>query len=131
MIGISIWDIDMGYRYGISDINEISIWVSKSNMGYRYGIWYIDMAIHHVNFGHPGYRYGIWANDMGDDSIDMVILDIDMGYLVTLHATPHPVRGIVELLVLEQRVVGGHPVARQRVEVRGINIRINFAFVQA
>jgi len=25
MIGISIWDIDMRYRYGISDINEISI----------------------------------------------------------------------------------------------------------
>jgi hypothetical protein len=25
-----------------------------------------------------------WANDMGDDSIDAVILDIDMGYLVTL-----------------------------------------------
>jgi len=28
--------------------------------------------------------YGIWANDMGDDSIDTVILRIDMGYLVTL-----------------------------------------------
>ena len=30
-----------------------------------------------------GYRYGIWDIDMGDDSIDMVILDIDMGHLVT------------------------------------------------
>jgi hypothetical protein len=38
-------------------------------------------------YGHPGYRHGIWANDMEDDSIDMVILYIDMGYLVTL-ATP-------------------------------------------
>jgi hypothetical protein len=35
-------------------------------------------------YGHPGYRHRIWANDVGDDSIDMVILDIDMGYLVTL-----------------------------------------------
>ena len=40
-------------------------------------------------YGHPGYRYGIWANDMGDDSIDMVILHIDMGYLVTLPAPPY------------------------------------------
>ena len=33
----------------------ISIW----NMGYRYGIWWIDMVIYHI---------------------DMVILDIDVGY---------------------------------------------------
>jgi len=55
-------DIDMGYRYGhrygISDINEVSIWVSIWNMGYRYGIWYIDMVIHHI---------------------DIFILDIEMG----------------------------------------------------
>jgi hypothetical protein len=46
-------------------------------MVYRYG---------HTpyRYGHPGYRYGIWANDMGDDSIDIVILYIDMGYLLTL-----------------------------------------------
>ena len=46
-------------------------------MVYRYG---------HTpyRYGHPGYRYGIWANDMGDDSIDTVILYIDVGYLVTL-----------------------------------------------
>jgi hypothetical protein len=50
-------DIDMGYRYGISDINEISIWVSIWNVGYRCGMRYIDMVIHHI---------------------DMVILDIDM-----------------------------------------------------
>ena len=40
-------------------------------------IWEIDM----------GDRYGIWADDMGEDSIDMVILLSDMGYLVTLVAT--------------------------------------------
>jgi len=58
----------MGDRYGLSDINEISIGVS---------IWDV------------GYRYGIWANDMGDDRIDVVILRIDMGYLVTLATLPH------------------------------------------
>ena len=41
-------------------------------MGYRYG--------------HPGYRSGIWADDVEDDSIDMVISHIDMGYLVNLPA---------------------------------------------
>jgi hypothetical protein len=54
---ISIWEIDMGYRYGRSDIIEISTGTSIWDMGYR------------------------------DDSIDMVILHIDMGYLVTLK--PH------------------------------------------
>jgi len=34
--------------------------------------------------GHRGYRYGIWANDMADDSVDTVILHIEMRYLVTL-----------------------------------------------
>jgi len=38
-----------------------------------------------------GYRYGIWVNGMGNDNIDMVILDIDMGYIVTLSAPPYPV----------------------------------------
>jgi hypothetical protein len=33
-----------------------------------------------------GYGLMIWicSNDMGDDSIEMVIFHIDMGYLVTL-----------------------------------------------
>jgi len=54
MIGISIWDIDMGYR-----ISMRSIWVSIWNMGYRYyGMRYIDTVIHHI---------------------DEVILDINMG----------------------------------------------------
>ena len=58
-------NIDMGYR--------ISIWDTVYRCGY--------LPYRH---GHPGYRYGIWANDMGDESIDTVILRIDMGYLVTL-----------------------------------------------
>jgi len=42
---ISIWEIDMGDLYGISDINEISIGISI------HGIWgYIDM----------GYGISIW-----------------------------------------------------------------------
>ena len=50
---------------------------------------HIDMG---HRYGHPGCRYGIQTNDMGDDSIDMVISRIDMGYLVTLHCSsvPHP-----------------------------------------
>jgi hypothetical protein len=35
-------------------------------------------------------EYGIWADDMGDDSIDMVISHIDMGYLVTPRRTWRP-----------------------------------------
>ncbi len=57
----------------------ISIWDAV----YRYG--YLP-----YRYGHPGYRYGIWANDMGDDSIDMVISHIDMGYLVTLMCESAP-----------------------------------------
>ena len=30
---ISIWEIDMGYRFGRPDINGISIWVSIWDMG--------------------------------------------------------------------------------------------------
>jgi hypothetical protein len=57
---ISIWEIDMGDRYGRSDINEIdidsyidmgyalSIWDMVYRYGYRYGIWYIDMIIYHI-----------------------------------------------------------------------------------
>ena len=56
--------------------DKISIWDTV----YRYG--YLP-----YRYGHPGYRYEIWANDMGDDSIDMVILEIDMGYVVTLGPT--------------------------------------------
>jgi hypothetical protein len=61
------------------------------NVGYGISIW--DAAYRYGNlphrYGHPGYRYGIWANDMEDDSIDMDILRIDMGYLVTLVVGPH------------------------------------------
>ena len=45
----------MGYRYGRSDFNEISIW----DMGYRFGIRYIVMLMYHI---------------------DMAVLDIDVGY---------------------------------------------------
>jgi len=44
------------------------------------------MMRYRYRYGHPGYRYGVWANDMEDDRIDMVILEIDMGYIVTLPA---------------------------------------------
>jgi hypothetical protein len=54
MSGISIWDIDMGYRISM-----------RYRYGYRYGIWEIDMG------------YGI---SMVIHHIDIVILDIDVGY---------------------------------------------------
>jgi hypothetical protein len=77
-------DIDMGYG--------LSIW----DMEYRYG--YLPFR-----YGHPGYQYGIWSHDMGDDSIDMVILHIDMGYPVTLVLT----RSRCEWL--SQSACCGHP----------------------
>jgi hypothetical protein len=66
----------MGYRWGYFMEYGLSIWDTV----YRYG---------HppYRYGHPGYRYGIWAYDMGDESIDMIILHIDMGYVVTLGRT--------------------------------------------
>jgi len=42
---ISMWEIDMEYRHGRSDINEISIGISIWDMGYRLGIWYIAVVI--------------------------------------------------------------------------------------
>jgi len=74
----------MGNRYGRSDINEISIGLSKWNMVYRYGIWYIDMVIYHIDMVILDIDMGDVSNDVGDDSIDTVISHIDMGYLVTL-----------------------------------------------
>jgi hypothetical protein len=83
MIGRSIWEIDMGDRYGRSDINEISIEISIWDMCNRYGIWYIDMVIHHI---------------------DMVILDIDMEYglmiwemTVSIRSTPISIWDILSL----------------------------------
>ena len=69
--GRSIWEIDTGDRTSMRFDRDI-------DMGYELSIW--DMV---YRFGHPGYRCGIWANDVGDDSIDTVILRIDVGYLVT------------------------------------------------
>ena len=56
------------------------------DVGYGLSIWDTVYLYGHPPYrcGHPGYRCGIWANDMGDDSIDMVISYIEMGYLVTL-----------------------------------------------
>ena len=58
-------DIDMGYLV-IDMGSSISIWSSTIT------IWSSWISI------------AMWDIDMGDDSMDTVILDIDMGYLVTL-----------------------------------------------
>jgi len=87
MIGRSIWEIDVGDRYGRSDIKEISIGVSIWDMTYRYGILVIDMVIYHIDTVILDIDMGDGANDMGDDRIDTVISHVDMGYLVTLRPT--------------------------------------------
>jgi len=74
----------MGYRYGRSDINEISIGISIWDMGYRFGIRSIDMVFYHIDMVILDIDMGDEANDVGDDSIDTVISHVDMGYLVTL-----------------------------------------------
>ena len=84
MIGRSIWEIDMGYRYGRSEINEISTGLSIWDMGYRFWILVIDRVIYHIDMVILDIDMGDEANDMGDDNIDTVISHIDMGYLVTL-----------------------------------------------
>ena len=78
-----IWDIDVGYRTSMGTINM------DVDMGYGLSIWDMVYRYGHTpyRYVHPRYRYGIWATDMGDDIIDIVILDIDMGYLVTLECT--------------------------------------------
>jgi hypothetical protein len=68
-------NIDMEYL--------LSIW----DVMYRCGYLPNRYAYLTYRYGHPGYRYWIRANDMGDDRIDMVILHVDMGYLVTLRMT--------------------------------------------
>jgi hypothetical protein len=80
---ISIWEIDLGDQYGRSDLNEISIVSSIWNMGHRYWTWYVHVVIYHF---------------------DMVILDIELGYglslremtvsiwdILSLRMTPYPV----------------------------------------
>ncbi len=73
--GRSTWEIRR--QCDIDSFIDIEYGISIEDTVYRYG----NLP---YRYGHPGYRYGIWANDMGDDSIDMVISHIDMGYLVTL-----------------------------------------------
>jgi len=70
-----MWEI--GHQRGIDMAIDMGYGISIWEVVYRYG--YLP-----YRYGHPGYRYGIWANNMGDGSIDTVISQIDMGYLVTL-----------------------------------------------
>jgi len=73
-----------------------------------YEIWKVDMVKHGhppYRYGHPRYQYGIRDIDMGGDSIDTVILNINMGYLVTLVV----VRGV---LLFAERCERGAPEER-------------------
>jgi hypothetical protein len=82
------------YRYGgsIGEIGRQSDIDMNIDMGYGSSIWDTVYRYGYLpyRYGHPRYRYGIWADDMEDDRIDMVILNIDMGYLVTLLAASCP-----------------------------------------
>ena len=76
---------------GDPDTNDISIRISIWDMGYRFGIWCVDMVIYHIDMVILDIDMGyIWSADMGDDSIDIVISHIDMGYVVTLPSRPRP-----------------------------------------
>jgi len=96
---LSIWDIDMGDRYGRSDVNDISIMLSIWNMVYRYGIWFVDMVInHHIDMVFlnidMGYGLMIWGMTVSIcSSPDTVIFHIDMAYLDTLALLPALNRG--------------------------------------
>ena len=59
-------EIDMGDRYGRSNINEISIGISIWNMRYPFGIWYVDMVIYHIDMVTLHFDMGAEANDMGE-----------------------------------------------------------------
>jgi len=80
---ISIREIDTGDQYGKLDVEGISVWVSIWDICQRYGMVYRYGYLPH-RYGHPAYRYCMWARDMGDDSIVMVISNIDTGHIVTL-----------------------------------------------
>ena len=76
-------------------------------MGHGLSIWHTVYRYGYPSYryGQPGYRYGIWANDMGDESTDMVISHIDMGYFVTLglaSSTSSPGLTIPDLRVVPQ-----------------------------
>jgi len=97
----------MGYRY------RFGMWVI--DMGYG-----IDMGIHPpYRYGHPGYRYGIWANETGDDGIATVILDIDMGYLVTLVLVLNDPRARCPVGALEYHTINDIPVISSTLYGRG------------
>jgi len=93
-----MWDI--GHQSDIDTDIDMEYGVSILDMVYRYG-------------HHPGYRYGTWADDMRDDSIDVVISHVDMGYLVTLDP-PGPalrVSGVQEGAARSE-LKRGHPSAQ-------------------
>ena len=86
-----MWEIDMGDRTSM-----------RYRYEHRYAIWdiYLGYSFLHYRYGHHGHRYGIWASDMGDGSIDMLILHLDMGYLVTLMSCSSQalLRGVIDIL---------------------------------
>jgi len=85
---MSIWEIATADRYGRSDINEMSIGISLWNVGYRYEIWCIDVVINHIDMVilDIDMGYGLMLCEI---SVYTVIFRIDVGYFVTL-VGPNP-----------------------------------------
>jgi len=71
--GRSIWEI--GHKWDIDGVVDMEYGLSIWDTNIEMVVYHIDMVILNIDMG-----YGI----MGDDSIDMVISHIDMGYLVTV-----------------------------------------------
>jgi len=72
-------------------------------------IWEIELGDPPHRYGHPGYGCEIWADDVGEDSIDTVILDIDMGYLVTLRRTRQNTLKTSQVTTLSHETRVGNP----------------------
>jgi hypothetical protein len=77
----------------VTRYDPISMWEIGHQWEYQYGIWVIDMEYGVSIWSSTISIWSSWismwdmGDDMGHDIIDMVILHIDMGYLVTLRST--------------------------------------------
>jgi hypothetical protein len=73
-------------------------------------IWDIHMGDRYVRSDINEISIGMTIWDMGDDSIDMVILDIDMGYHVTLRVSHAGVEEVADARLAATAKVRYHPV---------------------
>ena len=113
---MSIWEIDMGDRCGRSESNGISIGLSILKMGYRYGIWYIDMVILDINMG---YGLMIWEMTVSIRSSPISVWDILSLWLRVAYL------GVVEAAPVERRLLLGQ---RRRLALLRPALRVHKGF---